>query len=330
MLLKFEFENYKSFRENNVISMNNKKSCLIVGEKISGKTNAIEALICCISHIISPIQFIHREEIKMYKKCIPFFYGSMNEKYCTKFKIEVKLNKDIYEYSMSIKNKLGLISIEQESLTFNKLKMYNRKKEKIEVCENFKVLAHSTNIDNGMPYISYLSITEKNEIINRLIKYLKDIIFIDTSLNSYISNIYIEKCLLDNKNLFLKILRNINRNFKDYYLNKDKKIVNVYQINDRIVEINLMEDSFTIQQLFIFLPQILNSIKEGKLIIIDDIDKKIDKGTLTKIINIFNDKQANKNNSQLIASLTKNNNTESNENIIFTTKEGELNTRLLS
>lgn len=62
MLLNFEFENYKSYRENNVINMNGEKSCLIVGEELSGKTNAIEALICCISHIISPI---HKLRITM-------------------------------------------------------------------------------------------------------------------------------------------------------------------------------------------------------------------------------------------------------------------------
>lgn len=332
MLLNFEFENYKSYRKNNLINMNGEKSCLIIGEEISGKTNAIEALICCISHIISPIQFVHREEIKMYKKSIPFFYGILDENYCTKFKIEIELNKEIYKYSIYIKNKQNLISIEKESLTINEVEMYDRSKEKVELYNDFKNLSYLTNIDNSMPYISYLSIAEKNKKIERLIEYLKDVTFIDTCLNSFISNDYIEKSLLDNKLLILKILKSINKNFKDYYLNDEKKIINVYQIDGQNVEITVKEDSSTIQQLFIFLPQIIDSIIKGKLIIVDDLDKKINKETLKKIIDIFKDEKVNKNNSQLIASITNKDNhiKAKKSNVIFTVKENDFNTRLLS
>ena len=328
MLLNFEFENYKSYRENNVINMNGENSCLIVGEELSGKTNAIEALICCISHIISPIQFIHREEIKIYKKCIPFFYGALDESDCTKFKIEVELNKDIYKYSINIKNNQNMISIEAESLTINEIKMYDREKEKIELCNDFINLSYLTSVDSSMPYISYLSVTEKNERIERLINYLKEIICIDTSLNSYISNDYTQKCLLDNKTLILKILKSVDKNFKDYYLRGDKSIISIYHIDSQDVEIDVKDDSATIQQIFVFLPQILDSIRKGNLIVIDDIDKKINKKTLKNIISIFKDDKVNRKKSQLIASITKYNDVKTIENnIIFTIKEKDLKTR---
>lgn len=330
MLLNFEFENYKSFKENNVINMNGKKNCLIVGETMSGKTNAIESLICCISHIVSPIQFIQREEIKMYKRCIPFLYDVSNKKYCIKFKIEIKLDKKLYNYSINIKNKQNLISIEEESLIIDKLKMFDRKEEKIKLYNDFKNSAYLTNIDNSMPYISYISITGKNEKINKLIEYLKGVILIDSSVNSFIPNNYIKQCLLDNKTLILKILKNINTNFKNYYFKDDKKIINVYEIDSKDIEIDAMEDSSTIQQLFIFLPQILDSLRKGKLIVIDDIDKKINKKTLKSIINIFKDEEVNKNNSQLIASLANNIYVKEDENVIFTIKEDNLETKLLS
>lgn len=333
MLLNFEFKNYKSFKESNIIDIGEEKSCLIVGEKMTGKTNAIESIVCCISHIISPIQFIKRKEIKMYKRCIPFLYGVLDEECGVVFKITIKIDKEIYNYSILIKNNQNLVSIEEECLYVNKLKMYDRKKEKIELYNDFKKEGYLTNIDNSMPYISFIAIMERDEKVNKLIEYLQSTILIDSTLNSFILNKYAQRCLLDNKILILKILRTINVNFKDYYFTdneSDQKIVNVYEIRNKRIEIDLMEDASTIQQLFIFLPQIFDSIRKGRLIIIDDIDKKIDKKTLKSIINIFNDENVNKNNSQLIASLNKNNYVKSNEKVIFTIREESLKTKLFS
>lgn len=67
---------------------------------------------------------------------------------------------------------------------------------------------------------------------------------------------------------------------------------------------NFMNESSSIQNILLYVPRIIDAIKNGSIIIIDDIDKKFSKKLVNIIEELLLDKTINKNNTQLIATVS--------------------------
>jgi UDP-glucose 4-epimerase len=65
-----------------------------------------------------------------------------------------------------------------------------------------------------------------------------------------------------------------------------------------------MNESSSIQNILLYVPRIIDAIKNGSIIIIDDIDKKFSKKLVNIIEELLLDKTINKNNTQLIATVS--------------------------
>jgi len=130
MLINFEVENYKSFKKNIRMKMEEDRILLIYGKEMSGKTNAIDALACCISHIVSPVQFIKKEKINFYKRCIPNFETDNNH---ISFKLSVYIKNCLYDYSIIFKIKNTLVTVEKEELNVNEKQFFERTKTTVKL-----------------------------------------------------------------------------------------------------------------------------------------------------------------------------------------------------
>lgn len=308
MFRKFEFENYKSFKEKQSIMIGKDRMLLICGNEMSGKTNMLEALTCCISHIIAPVQYIKKENINIYKRCIPN-YDSNNK---ILFKLEDMIDDNLYNYSIIFEVQENLIIVQKENLYINNEELFQRNKTKVKINSILKKYNLDLNIDESLPYISFLALTQKDDKINDFYENCKKTIFIDSTINSSILNKDIINCLTTQKPLVLKVLKDINRKYKDYII-ENNKVINIY--ND--IQVTFEEDSSTIKSAIIYIPQIINSIKKGKLILIDDIDKKINNKVFKVINTIINDKKVNINNSQLIATTSNEIYIKSSKNVMW-------------
>ena len=65
-----------------------------------------------------------------------------------------------------------------------------------------------------------------------------------------------------------------------------------------------MNESSSIQNILLYVPRIIDAIKNGSIIIIDDIDKRFSKKLVNIIEELLLDKTINKNNTQLIATVS--------------------------
>ena len=65
-----------------------------------------------------------------------------------------------------------------------------------------------------------------------------------------------------------------------------------------------MNESSSIQNILLYVPRIIDAIKNRSIIIIDDIDKKFSKKLVNIIEELLLDKTINKNNTQLIATVS--------------------------
>ena len=63
---------------------------------------------------------------------------------------------------------------------------------------------------------------------------------------------------------------------------------------------NLQEESLGTQSLFFFSPVLKEAFEQGKVVIVDEIDKSLHPLLVEFIIKLFNDSKTNKNNAQLI------------------------------
>lgn len=162
MLLKFEIENYKSFKDRNVFSMEpapkqkgldysilrekagdnfykGLSSAVIYGHNASGKTNLIEAmqvfkLIIQRGNIRNPDQTYSSNPVFNYLELIP--NNQLKEKKPVSFSIEFIINHLLVSFSLSVD--LGLFldktykrRILEESFSINGNSVYQRKERKI-------------------------------------------------------------------------------------------------------------------------------------------------------------------------------------------------------
>lgn len=297
MLLNFKVNNYMNISKE--ITLNcNKDIIYIYGRDNSGKTSIINSIIFAISHVISPVQYILHEKIDFYKRFIPNFNFSKGK---CKIGLRLKLNSGItfiYELELA-KDNLENIYVYSESLKENQKLLFEREKNILKGSEILKEYKIEKYVDNSIPLISNLIISGQNKELNALYEYLKKTVVIDNSLNSSLMTEKNIELLQKEKSMVIKILKRVDSRYKDFIV-KDKNIINIYKDE---MKTEFETESSTIRSLLLYIPPIIDAIKCGNLILIDDVDKKIPISVFNIIKRLLTDKSINKNNAQLITSV---------------------------
>lgn len=297
MLLNYKINNYKYINKETELDLHT-NIFFICGKENCGKTSILDSIIFAISHMISPAQYILRENISFYKN---FVLNYLKDDRKSFFELTVKLNNELYKYSLELKkDELNNINIERERLEINNKVVFERNGAKFQENSIIKEYEIEKYIDVSVPLISTIIISKKDKKINKLYEYLKNIVVIDNSLNSAIVNDNAIEKLKQEKKLVLKVLNQINKNYKDFVI-KEKNIISIYGDN-KVVD--FMNESTSIQNILLYMPRIIEAIKNGSVIIMDDIDKKFSKKLVDIIKELLLDKTVNKNNTQLIATIS--------------------------
>lgn len=297
MLLNYKINNYKYINKETELDLHT-NIFFICGKENCGKTSILDSIIFAISHMISPAQYILRENISFYKNFVSNYLKDDRKSF---FELTVKLNNELYKYSLELKkDELNNINIERERLEINNKVVFERNGAKFQENSIIKEYEIEKYIDVSVPLISTIIISKKDKKINKLYEYLKNIVVIDNSLNSAIVNDNAIEKLKQEKKLVLKVLNQINKNYKDFVI-KEKNIISIYGDN-KVVD--FMNESTSIQNILLYMPRIIEAIKNGSVIIMDDIDKKFSKKLVDIIEELLLDKTVNKNNTQLIATIS--------------------------
>jgi AAA15 family ATPase/GTPase len=310
------------------------KSLLIYGRNASGKSNVLLAINALIYLVKSSDSFKHEEKMSPYE---PFLFDSNSKKEPVRFEIDFITveNKTKFKYIISF-NGAEIVS---EGLYISPFgtqsKLFERNKRKVTYGEYYK--GAKKKIENDLlPNQLFLSKSSSSNIkyLDECYLYFKKHIYVatihDTEYDDAIKKSFSELLLNDKKlkcNL-LELLRAADTAISDFSVVENKKQLELFEefpeeikkhlleryqyevktqhsiyqngekIGDTVLDLN--SESFGTKKLFIIGGLILNTLKEGGVIIIDELDKGFHPILTKLLINLFNSKKNNPNNAQLI------------------------------
>ena len=340
MILEFSVKNFLSFKEKVTFSMianSNKelndnyveiggnkvlKNAAIYGANASGKSNLFEIL----ARVVSMLRSSNSVDINAKLPLIPFKLdkGSVNKP--SEFEIKFILDETRYVYGfIADKDKiydeyLYYYPNGRETKIFDRTNIneysYTQKDEKIlreieaKNAQNKFFLATATNWNFDKTKAAYNFLTNGIGTCNNL-EILKNMAYKMYETNSD----YLKDFAID-------FLQKADFNIEDYKISQidvpgefltaipefiaktlpDKpkayQVLFKHKNSDNYLSID--EESLGTQMIFVFIPFLADSLKNKKVLIIDELDKSLHPFLVQYIVEIFNDVEINKNGSQLI------------------------------
>lgn len=301
------------------------KLTAIYGANASGKSNFFKVLaivnnMIIQSNFIDPNSMLPIVPFKLDRKTInepssfeiKFIFNKI--KYLYGFKADSKsiYNEYLYYYPKGTKAKI-FVRENKDKYTFNSedMKILNDIKEKNTVNKFFLSTATTWNYEKTKPAYDFL--TQKIGVI-----------FSIDQVNNYACKMYSDDGDGELENLALKFLKKADFNISGYQVNEGKiteenlkmfpdsvkaflpvgtpsyEINTKHNIGNDTFMFDIGEESSGTQNIFLLIPVIRDVLTNGKILIIDEIDKSLHPLLVKYILEIFNDKSINKNNSQLI------------------------------
>ncbi|MBE6160231.1 MAG: ATP-binding protein [Lactobacillales bacterium] len=338
MLLQFKFKNHKCFYDetildlmatqekrhiNSTIDINGNKILPVIeihGANASGKSSTLEAL----HFMFEMIRMSSRIDINKDLPTVPFAFSDNTRKENSEYEISISLNDYEYRYGFSM-NKNGF---EEEwlykkkfssSTKANQKIIFERINDKVDFGKSYEkykktweLFGDSTNlITNKLLVLSNVAIKEEKGILRDIYNYIN-------KFNFRIESVFQQQVsidLLNQNNLLYKKFQKIINEFDPCLLgikidelnddagNKSYKISGVHKNidNNKIhTLIPLQRESDGTVKIFNIMPTILMNLEIGGLLCIDELDVKLHPLLFKKIVNMYKDKNINKNNAQLI------------------------------
>lgn len=322
MLTQFNFKNFKSYKNLTTLEMQAEKDddfyetllevesskekflpvSVLYGPNGGGKTTVLEALICLISHVTSPINLLKYNKQMLKISATPFEFSKNNV-----VEFEIFFIENNYEYKYILKLEEENI-LEEELyrtlLTAKKPEMiFIREKDEIILGANLKKNKVNTVVNSQLPYLSFLSISYNIDVIEDAILFFRKARFINVDLSEKIPQKLLE--MKEYKNVFLDVLNSIDSCIVDFVIEKTEmensyKVFTIHEVGGKRYKLNLSRESKGTIKIFSILPAILDALLNGGLCIIDELDSKLHPKLLRFVIELFKEKNINSSNAQLI------------------------------
>ena len=200
--------------------------------------------------------------------------------------------------------------IYEENLFFEDLEtgdmcsIFERDREEIYLDERLQSI-DIEQINESLPIISYISMLKNIAVIDEVVKFFLRIQIVDFDRPAQDRRILVS-ALEKNKKQILNILNSMGIEICDINIEyaEDGKVKNVYTKhileNGSQKELRFEEESSGTRKIFSILPVILNVIKSGNLLVIDELDAKLHPVLLQGIIEMFTNPMINAKGAQLL------------------------------
>lgn len=322
---------YNTFKQNGNEIL---KSIVLYGRNASGKSNIIMALKALSFLVEESDTFKHKEKIGPYE---PFLFDTKFKNEPVKFEVDfISIESKIrFKYKVTYNSS----EITNESLYFYpegvNAKLYERVKQKVSYGDYYKGTKKKIE-DDLLPNQLFLSksSTSKVKYLDEVYLYFSRYMYVsilhDTEYDETIIRAFSELILKDDKlkiNL-LELLKAADTNILDFSITENtrkikfskkfpdearKEILERYKYevltshslfdNDNEigkVSLELEAESLGTKKLFAIGSLILATLDDGGVIAIDELDKGFHPLLTKRIINLFNSKENNPRNAQLI------------------------------
>ena len=331
MLIRFSFQNFKSFKNECVLDMeatslkeheynvvkkdgeNILKVAAIYGANASGKTNVLQAF----EYMKRKILISDDSSYNLYEDNLYSFM--INDK---PISLEVELlaiNNKIYRYGFEVLNKKFV----SEWLYIKKTKkwqpIFERNKSNVKM-QSDNIISKKINIDDNSLFLNvYSKINKDSEDFNIVFKWFVNAKYLDLGnpkYEDYISNRISIKLIQDKKykNELLKFIRTFDPGIEDIKTTPNSiadlpdndgtvKIELVHKKdNNDLKELPIQLESNGTRKMFHLFDFFMNALKKGDVLFIDELDAKLHPLLTRYIINLFHNSETNVGNGQLIYS----------------------------
>ena len=320
MLCQFSFQNFKSYKEETTFDFQAAAipefSASLLGEEKSGrllpvgvvygpngggKSNLLQALSCLITTVVKPIHDLEktREDIVIQQKaeCEPFLFDDTSHDKPTEFQVYFRQGKNEYRYYLALK---------EEALYWRAIggrktgTVFEREGSNITLGVSINKASINTSVNPKMPYLSFLAINYDIPVIAEVQKWFESCVIRNYANPVVDSTVMISKND-DVKKRIVQALNDMGIDLTGYRFDEnEKQLYTQRTVNGKSYELRFMDESDGTQKLIAVLPVLLMALREGRLVIIDELDAKLHPKLLRYVIAMFKNPKINQNGAQLI------------------------------
>ena len=325
MLCQFSFSNFRSYRDETTFdfqaaALSEFKDSLIKTEKGSdilpvgviygpnggGKSNLLAALGCVISLVTEPVYELDKNHtrfiVQQKVSCVPYLFDENSKESPSRFELFFRIGDYEYRYYIALLHDI----IEEETLYRRKLgasraaRIFERDHGSISLGTILGSKNINTEVNAKMPLLSFLAINYSIPVIVEVIRWFEECIF-----RNYANPLAEQQILLSNDDLskkhFLTMMNDMGIGITGYRFDKQSNEFYLQRtLHDTLYELPFSSESDGTRKLFAALPVILMALKEGRLVIVDELDAKLHPKLLRYVIRLFTNLEINKNGAQLL------------------------------
>lgn len=325
MLCQFSFSNFRSYRNETTFDFQSealaefKESLInpgkgssilpvgvIYGPNGGGKSNLLSALGCVISLVTEPVYQLgkNRSRFIMQQKVeyTPYLFDESSASEPTKFQLFFRIAEYEYRYYIVLfQNEIIEETLYRRKLGASKAaKIFERQKDNISLGDVFSKKGINTEVNSKMPLLSFLAINYSIPVIAEVITWFEECI-----IRNYANPIAEQQILLADddisKKQFLAMMNDMGVGITDYRYDKQTNEFYLQRnLHDTVYELPFSSESDGTRKLFAALPVILMALKEGRLMIVDELDAKLHPKLLRYVIRLFTNPEINKKGAQLL------------------------------
>lgn len=327
MLCQFTFCNFKSYKNETVFDFQAEPLpefsdtllgedkggkllpvSVVYGPNGGGKSNLLRALSCLISTVTKPIRQLNKNRepfiVQQEDKSEPFLLDDESRNLPTDFEIYFRQGTNEYRYLLSIKED----EIEAESLYWRAIggkktgTLFTRERSEIVLGPSIRKRGISRSVNPKMPYLSFLAINYNLPMIAEVQSWFEACIIRNyanpkTEWELWVSE---DEAI---KKFALRALNDIGIDLTDYrYDRENRHLYTRRTIHNKVFELDYLEESAGTQKLIAILPVLLIALKEGRLVVFDELDAKLHPKLLRYVVSLFKDTMLNQHGAQLLFS----------------------------
>ncbi len=325
MLCQFSFQNFKSYREETTFDLQAAaipefRDSLIVRDKCSdllpvsviygpnggGKTNLIRALSCLITAVVKPVHDLGstRNRFVMQQKVVaePFLFHSISKDEPTEFEIFFRSEKYEYRYYLAVlKDEISVEILDRKTIGGKKpAHIFYRDGEDITLGTILSKENVNTKVNEKMPFLSFLAINYNISVITEVQEWFESCI-----IRNYANPMIETQIMLSDdekiKDQIIMLLNEMDIDVEDYrFDDKEEQLYTVRTIEGKKYELPFDHESDGTRKLIAALPVMLVALREGRLVIIDELDAKLHPKLLRYVISLFKNRKINRYGAQLL------------------------------
>ena len=325
MLCQFSFQNFKSYKDETTFDfqaaaipefdaslLGEEKSGrllpvgVVYGPNGGGKSNLLQALSCLITTVVKPIRDLEktREDIVIQQKaeCEPFLFDDISRDKPTEFQVYFRQGKNEYRYYLALKED----EVVSEALYWRTIggrktgTVFEREESNITLGASINKASINTSVNPKMPYLSFLAINYDIPVIAEVQKWFESCV-----IRNY-ANPVVDRTVMISKNddvkrWIVQALNDMGIDLTGYRFDEnEKQLYTQRTVNGKSYELRFVDESDGTQKLIAVLPVLLMALREGRLVIIDELDAKLHPKLLRYVIAMFKNPKINQNGAQLI------------------------------